>query len=93
MLTLIRPTALALLLLALLPACASERWVYYRPNITLARLDQDLTACRKAALVPGRLTKIWKSERIDQDALNRCMERRGYTACPAGVLATFQCGS
>jgi hypothetical protein len=61
-----------------LSGCARERWLYERPNVTSARLDHDLAACRKEALRPGRFG-LFQSDRVDQAALNRCMERRGYT--------------
>lgn len=69
---------LAVLVAALVPGCASEQWVYTKPNVTPARLDSDLAACRKEAMAPGRIA-IFQSGRVDQDALNRCMQRRGYT--------------
>lgn len=75
---LIRFTTLAVFLLGLLSGCATERWVYEKSNVTPARLDQDLAACRKESMVPGRLA-ILQSGRVDQAALNRCMQRRGYT--------------
>jgi hypothetical protein len=62
---------------ALLSGCASERWIYEKPNVTPARLDSDLAACRKESVAPGRIA-IFQSGRVDQDALNRCMQRRGY---------------
>ena len=73
-----RTTALAVVLLTLVSACASEHWVYEKANVTPARLDQDLVACRKEAKTPTRLV-LFQSDRVDQAVLNRCMQRRGYT--------------
>jgi len=66
------------LALCLLAGCA-ERWAYSKPGLTPARLDQDLDACRREAHRPYWFAFV-RSARVDQDALNRCMERRGYTA-------------
>jgi hypothetical protein len=70
--------SLAVFVLALLSGCASEHWVYAKPNVTPARLDSDLAACRKESVERGRIA-IFQSGRVDQEALNRCMQRRGYT--------------
>jgi hypothetical protein len=77
LLTLIRST-LAVFVFALLSGCATEHWVYAKPNVTPARLDSDLAACRKESVERGRIA-IFQSGRVDQEALNRCMQRRGYT--------------
>lgn len=69
---------LAVFLVALLSGCASEHWVYAKPNVTPARLDSDLAACRKESMEPGRIA-IFQSGRVNQEALSRCMQRRGYT--------------
>jgi len=61
-----------------LTACAAPTDVYDKPKVTPARLDQDLTACRREAFRPSRFA-LFSWQRYDQDALNRCMERRGYT--------------
>jgi hypothetical protein len=63
---------------ALLSGCASERWVYDKPNLNAARLDHDLATCRKESIEHGRFA-LFQSGRVDQDAVNRCMQRRGYT--------------
>lgn len=70
---------LGVLGLTLLAGCASGRWVYERPGLTPARLDQDLEACRKEAHRPYWFT-IWSSDRVDRTVFNRCMDRKGYTA-------------
>jgi len=62
----------------LISGCASERWVYEKPNLNAARLDHDLATCRKESMEHGRLA-IFQSGRVDQEAVNRCMQRRGYT--------------
>ena len=69
---------LAAVALTLLAGCGG-RWVYERPGLTPARLDQDLEACRKEAHRPYWFA-IWSSDRVDRDVFNRCMERKGYTA-------------
>lgn len=68
--------ALALILLA---GCAREQWTYSRPGLTPARLDRDLEECRRQAHRPAWFG-LSRSGRVDQDVLNQCMERRGYTA-------------
>ena len=74
-----RPTvALALCLLA---GCAGERWSYTKRGLTPADLDRDLAACRKQAQRPYTFA-LTQSRRVDQKALNRCMEQKGYTAHP-----------
>jgi entry exclusion lipoprotein TrbK len=75
---LIHCVTLAILVAALLSGCAREHWVYEKPNLNAARLDHDLATCRKESMEHGRLA-IFQSGRVDQDAVNRCMQRRGYT--------------
>ncbi len=58
--------------------CASGEWVYNKPNATAVQVDRDLGICRKES-TRGAAVAITPSQRIDRDALNRCMERRGYT--------------
>lgn len=69
---------LPLILLAL-GACASERWLYDKPKATTARMEQDMAACRKEASSPYGFA-IFHADRLDREAFNRCMERKGYTA-------------
>jgi hypothetical protein len=64
-----------------LAACAGEHWIYTKPGVTPATLDQDLKACRRQAQRPHSFG-ITSDRRLDQDELNRCMERKGYTARP-----------
>lgn len=71
---------LALVVLGGLTGCA-DRWIYTKPGLTPAGLDHDLGACRKQAQRPYTFG-ITSSRRVDQDELNRCMERKGYTARP-----------
>lgn len=72
--------AWAALGLCVLAGCASEQqWTYTRPGLTPARLDLDLEACRKQAHRPHWFA-LTRSGRLDQDVLNQCMERKGYTA-------------
>jgi len=70
--------AVGALCLALLAGCASEHWRYDRPGLTPAKLDQDLEFCRREAHRPYWFA-LWRSDRVDQDVLNRCMDRKGYT--------------
>ena len=70
--------AVGVLGLALLAGCSSG-WIYERPGLTPARLDQDLETCRKEAHRPYWFA-IWRSDRVDRDVFNRCMDRKGYTA-------------
>ena len=70
-------------LAALLPACAgSQEWVYAKPKMTPAQLDQDKAACRKIA--PSRsMLRTLEAEKVERTAFNRCMEQRGYTVTVA----------
>ena len=74
-----RPRVAVLLAVCLLAGCAAERWSYTRAGLTPAKLDQDLEACRRVAHRPHWFA-LRRSERVDQDALNQCMERKGYSA-------------
>ena len=69
----------AALALCLLAGCVAERWSYTKPGLTPARLDQDLEACRRQAHRPYWFA-FTRSARVDQDALNQCMQHRGYSA-------------
>jgi hypothetical protein len=68
---------------ALLTACAaSEEWIYDKPRVTPAQLEHDKTMCRKAA--PSRsLLRTLQEEKVEREAFNRGMERRGYTVTVA----------
>lgn len=76
-----RAVVLVLLALGGLAGCASGSWIYTKAGSTPAGLDHDLVACRKQAQRPYTFG-ITSSRRVDQDELNRCMERKGYTARP-----------
>ena len=67
--------------LGLLGGCATDQWIYTKPGVTPAALDHDLGACRRQAHRPYTFA-ITRSRRVDQEALNQCMERKGYTARP-----------
>ena len=67
--------ALALILLA---GCAAQQWSYTKSGLTPGRLDQDLEACRRLAKRPYWFA-LSRSGRVDQNALNQCMQHRGYT--------------
>jgi hypothetical protein len=76
----VRPRALVLASFAtLLAGCAaSEEWIYDKPRLTPAQLEHDKTMCRRAA--PSRsLLRTLQEEKVEREAFNRCMERRGYT--------------
>ena len=74
-----RLVARAALALCLLAGCAAERWSYTKPGLTPARLDQDLEVCRRQAHRPYWFA-FTRSGRVDQEALNRCMHHKGYSA-------------
>jgi len=74
-----RMVGLVALVLGLLAGCASEEWSYNKPGLTPARLDQDLEACRRQARRPHWFG-ITREARLDREAINQCMERRGYTS-------------
>jgi hypothetical protein len=61
-----------------LAACASTKWVYDKPGVTLAKLDQDMTVCRREAADP-QMIALPGTPRVDRTVFNRCMERKGYT--------------
>lgn len=68
-----------LLAAAVLGGCAGKRYDYDKPGVTAITLGRDLRACRREAYDPHTLA-IWS--RVDEERLNRCMERRGYTVTP-----------
>jgi hypothetical protein len=67
--------------LCLLAGCASQEWSYTRSNLTPARLDQDLEACRREARRPSWFA-VTRDARHDPEAVKQCMERKGYTSQP-----------
>ena len=71
--------AALLLLMAGAGGCASRQWDYDKSGITAIKLDHDLRECRREAYRPHTLAIF---HRVDDDALNRCMERRGYRVTP-----------
>jgi len=73
--------AAAALALCLLAGCAAERWSYTKPGLTPGKLDQDLEACRRQAHRPYWFA-FTRSARVDQEALNQCMQQKGYAARP-----------
>jgi hypothetical protein len=70
-------------LLVMLAGCGAPRYVYERRNATPAQIDRDLEACRREGFRPNRFA-IWPSNRYDWDAVNRCMERKGYAVREGG---------
>jgi hypothetical protein len=75
----VRPRTWTAVGLCLLAGCAAERWSYTRAGLTPVRLDLDLESCRKQAHRPHWFA-LTRSARVDREALNQCMERKGYTA-------------
>jgi len=75
----VRLRAWTVLGLSLLAGCAAEGWSYTRAGLTPARLDLDLEICRKQAHRPHWFA-LTRSARLDREALNQCMERKGYAA-------------
>ena len=74
-----RRAAALLWAVGVLAGCATREWIYEKPGMTPARLDNDMVTCRKEALDP-RAVAIVASERVDREVFNRCMERKGYSA-------------
>jgi hypothetical protein len=70
-----------LIALGLLAGCAAERWIYDKPGVSPATLDHDLGTCRRQAHRPYTFA-ITRSRRVDREALNQCMERKGYAVRP-----------
>lgn len=63
----------------LLAGCATASWTYSKPGVTPARLDQDLGACRRQSVRPEWFA-VTRARRLDQEAINQCMEHKGYTS-------------
>ena len=74
-----RAPVIAVLALCLLAGCAAERWSYTKPGLTPGRLDADLEGCRRQAHRPYWFA-FTRSARVDQEALNQCMQHKGYAA-------------
>jgi hypothetical protein len=75
----VRAARLGVLMLGLLAGCAPAHWTYDKPGLTPGKLDQDMAACRRLAHRPYWFA-LTRSGRVDQEALNQCMQHRGYTA-------------
>jgi hypothetical protein len=54
------------------------RWVYEKKDATPARLDRDMTSCRRESIDLSKFAPT-AAQRIDREKFNRCMERHGYT--------------
>ena len=67
------------LALCLLAGCAAERWSYTKAGMTPGKLDQDLEGCRRVAH-RSHWFGLNREGRVDQEALNQCMQRKGYSA-------------
>jgi hypothetical protein len=63
----------------LMAGCATESWTYSKPGLTPARLDQDLETCRRQSVRPQWFA-LTRAGRLDQEAINQCMEHKGYTS-------------
>ncbi len=63
----------------LLAGCSSTgEWVYNKPRTSAVQVDRDLGTCRKES-TRNTAVVVAPSQRLDRDAMNRCMERKGYT--------------
>ncbi len=77
---LLLPAAAWLLVVAAVSGgCAEKRFDYDKRGVSAVTLDRDLRACRKEAFDPHTLSIF---QRLNEDTLHRCMERRGYTVTP-----------
>lgn len=63
----------------LLAGCATESWTYSKPGLTPARLDHDLETCRRQSVRPQWFA-VTRGGRLDQEAINQCMEHKGYAS-------------
>ena len=54
------------------------RWVYEKKDATPARLDHDMTACRRESIDRNKFA-LTAAQRVDRESFNRCMARHGYT--------------
>jgi hypothetical protein len=57
---------------------SAEEWSYDRPRVTPFELDRDLTQCAQQSRPTGALAYPSMTG-PDRQALNKCMEKRGYT--------------
>jgi len=63
----------------LFAGCTSTgEWVYNKPRTSAVQVDHDLGICRKESTRNTAIV-LAPSQRLDRDAMNRCMERKGYT--------------
>lgn len=67
----------ALLSLTLAAGCATAQWSYEKPNVSPAKQDRDMAACRKDSPSHSPFA-IFQTRAVDRTAFNRCMEQRGY---------------
>lgn len=74
----LRVTALAVVLTALAGCRSSAEWSYDKPRVTPAQLDRDLTQCGREARPTGPFAYPAMTGPA-REALNACMEKRGYT--------------
>ena len=62
---------------------SADEWSYHRPRVTAAQLDRDLTQCSQQARPTGPLA-FPSITGPDREALNACMQKRGYTVIHQG---------
>ena len=73
-----RPRALSVCVLLLLPACASARWT--KPNATAADLQRDTLECEREAeqTSPSSPSNPF-AHKWRTDFVTRCMQTKGWT--------------
>jgi hypothetical protein len=72
-------TGIVLALCAIVLGCAGKReWVYEKAHVSPTQYDRDSAACRRES-VDRQGFAVFQSGRLDRDAFNRCMQRKGYT--------------
>ena len=81
----VRGVTIAAILLAAAGCRSAEEWSYDKPRATPAQLDRDLAQCARQTRPTGPLAYPSLTG-PDREALNTCMEKRGYTVSrrPAG---------
>lgn len=73
-----RLAVLAAVLASIAGCRSAEEWSYDKPRVTPAQLDRDLTQCGQRARPTGALAYPSMTG-PDREALNACMQKRGYT--------------
>jgi hypothetical protein len=65
------------LVLGLAAGCSGGELIYEKAGVSPARFDQDHLQCQREADRPSSFG-MSRAQRLDEDVLQRCMERRGY---------------